>query len=40
MLPDNIKTCLEKLYDIDTGINIHDYRRPLCQDEFTVFNPW
>ena len=27
MLLDNIKTSLEKLYDIDTGINIHDYLR-------------
>ena len=27
MLLDNIKTSLEKLYDIDTGINIDDYLR-------------
>jgi len=30
MLLDNIKTSLERLYDIDTGINIDDY---LCEDE-------
>ena len=30
MLLDNIKTSLEKLYDIDTGINIDDY---LCEDD-------
>ena len=27
MLLDNIKTSLEKLYDIDTGINIDEYLR-------------
>jgi hypothetical protein len=35
MLLDNIKTSLEKLYDIHTGINIHDY---LCEDDKTPAN--
>lgn len=35
MLLDNIKTSLEKLYDIDTGINIHDY---LCEDDKAPVN--
>ncbi len=35
MLLDNIKTSLEKLYDIDTGINIHDY---LCEDDNAPVN--
>ena len=30
MLLETIKTSLEKLYDIDTGINIDDY---LCEDD-------
>ena len=30
MLLDIIKTSLEKLYDIDTGINIDDY---LCEND-------
>jgi hypothetical protein len=35
VLLDNIKTSLEKLYDIDTGINIHDY---LYKDEKAPIN--
>jgi hypothetical protein len=35
MLLDNIKTSLEKLYDIDTGINIHDY---LCEGDKAPVN--
>lgn len=31
MLLDKIKTSLEKFYDIDTGINIHDYRSPFLK---------
>jgi hypothetical protein len=35
MLLDNIKTSLEKRYDIDTGINIHDY---LCEGDKAPVN--